>query len=211
MPVARAHDFSCPIHRTKPRPCELAKADRAMKNFKFTTTLTICAAVLLTGCAQSTDAATPAGASKQVQSTQAENLRTNETWAKAAEKGMSAAFGTLHNAGESMLELERVTDLSTNTVIEIHDTEGQGTKAVMKQHEGALQIKPGEDVVLAPGGTHLMFMDLKSPLVASQVSTLQLDFSDGSKAQVQFPIRNFSGANESYHGSEGEHEDHGSH
>lgn len=211
IPVARAHDFACPIHRTEPRPCELAKADGAMKNFKIATTLTMCAAVLLTGCAQSTDAVAPAGASEQVQLTQAENLRTNETWAKAAEKDMSAAFGTLHNAGEATLELERVTDLSTKTVIEIHDTEGQGTKAVMKQHEGALLIKPGEDVVLAPGGTHFMFMDLKSPLVASQTSTLQLEFSDGSKAQVQFPIRNFSGANESYHGSKGEHEEHGSH
>jgi copper(I)-binding protein len=182
-----------------------------MKNFKFTTTLTICAAVLLTGCAQTTDAAAPAGTSEQVQRTQAENLRTNETWAKAAEKGMSAAFGTLHNAGEATLELERVTDLSTKTEIEIHDTEGQGTKAVMKQHEGALLIQPGEDVVLAPGGTHFMFMDLKSPLTASQTSTLQLEFSDGSQAQVQVPIRNFSGANESYHGSQDEHEDHGSH
>lgn len=173
--------------------------------------MAISAAVLLTGCAQNSVQTPDTGASEQVRNTQAENLQTSETWAKAADKGMSAAFGTLHNAGETTLELESVTDPSTSTTIEIHDTEGQGSDAVMKQHEGALLIKPSEDVVLAPGGTHFMFMDLKSPLEASQTSTLQLNFSDGSNTQVQFPIRNFSGANESYHGSDAQHEDHGGH
>ncbi|WP_404286612.1 copper chaperone PCu(A)C [Glutamicibacter arilaitensis] len=182
-----------------------------MKYFKLTATLAAATTLLLSGCAQEPAPSSQDGSTNQVQRTQAENLRTNETWAKAAEQGMSAAFGVLHNDGEATLELESVTDKIHGTVIEIHDTQGQGTEATMSQHEGALLIKPDEAVSLTPGGTHFMYMDLKTELVASQTSTLQLNFSDGSSADVQFPIRNFSGANESYHGSSEEHDEHEGH
>lgn len=175
------------------------------------TTLALSTAVLLTGCAQNSTPNAEAETQEQVSNTQAQALHTTDTWAKAAEHGMSAAFGSLHNTGDQDLELESVTDPTGKNTIEIHDTQGQGTDAVMKKHEGALLIKPGEELILAPGSTHLMFMELKSPLVAAETSTLQLNFSDGSQQQVQFPIRNFTGANESYHGDEGGHEDHGDH
>jgi hypothetical protein len=59
-----------------------------------------------------------------------------------------------------------------------------------------------------------MFMDLKQPLVPAEVATLRLEFADGSSKDVQFPIRNYDGANESYHSqhsqdTEGTHEEHG--
>ncbi|MGO2051227.1 hypothetical protein CIK76_02770 [Glutamicibacter sp. BW80] len=182
-----------------------------MKYFKLTAALAAATTLLLTGCAQEPASTAPQSSTEQVPDTQAENLRTNETWAKAAEHGMSAAFGELRNEGDSTLELESVTDKTHGTVIEIHDTQGQGAEARMAQHEGALLIKPAEEVVLAPGGTHFMYMDLKTELIASQTSTLELNFSDGSSAEVQFPIRNFSGANESYHGSSEEHAEHEGH
>lgn len=171
------------------------------KNTLKTTAALLGLGLLLTGCAQDGANATGAAASESRPATQASSLQASETWAKAAQTGMTAAFGVLHNAGSADIELAKVEDQAGN-VIQIHETTGTGTDAKMSQLDGALKIEAGKDAVLEPGGTHLMYMDLKAPLVASETASLTLSFSDGSSTEVPFEVRNFTGAKESY-------EDHG--
>lgn len=160
--------------------------------------------LLLTGCAQGADA-TSAVENQQIKETQADALVASETWAKAAESGMSAAFGVLHNDSDQPLALHQVSN-ALGDEIQIHEMRGSGHDMSMAQLDGDLVIEPGQDLVLAPGGNHFMFMDLKRPLLGAQSVRLQLEFADGSSAEVDFPIRNFDGAKESYdeHGH-GEH------
>ncbi|TFH56381.1 copper chaperone PCu(A)C [Glutamicibacter arilaitensis] len=160
--------------------------------------------LLLTGCAQGADT-TSAVENQQIKETQADALVASETWAKAAESGMSAAFGVLHNDSDQPLALHQVSN-ALGDEIQIHEMRGSGHDMSMAQLDGDLVIEPGQDLVLAPGGNHFMFMDLKRPLLAAQSVRLQLEFADGSSAEVDFPIRNFDGAKESYdeHGH-GEH------
>lgn len=160
--------------------------------------------LLLTGCAQGADT-TSAVENQQIKETQADALVASETWAKAAESGMSAAFGVLHNDSDQPLALHQVSN-ALGDEIQIHEMRGSGHDMSMAQLDGDLVIEPGQDLVLAPGGNHFMFMDLKRPLLAAQSVRLQLEFADGSSAKVDFPIRNFDGAKESYdeHGH-GEH------
>lgn len=160
--------------------------------------------LLPTGCAQGADT-TSAVENQQIKETQADALVASETWAKAAESGMSAAFGVLHNDSDQPLALHQVSN-ALGDEIQIHEMRGSGHDMSMAQLDGDLVIEPGQDLVLAPGGNHFMFMDLKRPLLAAQSVRLQLEFADGSSAEVDFPIRNFDGAKESYdeHGH-GEH------
>lgn len=160
--------------------------------------------LLLTGCSQGADT-TSAVENQQIKETQADALVASETWAKAAESGMSAAFGVLHNDSDQPLALHQVSN-ALGDEIQIHEMRGSGHDMSMAQLDGDLVIEPGQDLVLAPGGNHFMFMDLKRPLLAAQSVRLQLEFADGSSAEVDFPIRNFDGAKESYeeHGH-GEH------
>lgn len=164
-----------------------------------TTALVLSVGLLLIGCAQGAPEATPSAKPAQgaQHQTQAQALTATDTWAKAAESGMSAAFGTLHNNSETPLELHKVSNAAGDE-IQLHEMTGSGQDMSMKQLEGDLVIAPGADVVLAPGGNHLMFMDLKKPLVAAQSTTLDLEFSDGSSTEVDFAIRNFDGAKENY-------------
>ena len=174
-------------------------------NFRKTTALALGLGLLLTGCAQSADGQQPAPAAEQKTAGQAEALATSETWAKAAESGMSAAFGILHNNSGTPIALRKISNAQGDQ-IQIHEMRGTGDGMTMAQLEGDLVIEPGQDLVLSPGGNHFMFMDLKRPLLAAQSVRLQLEFADGSSAEVDFPIRNFDGAKESYdeHGH-GEH------
>lgn len=166
-------------------------------NFRKTAVLT--AALLLTGLTGC--ATTPAQDADT--NAQAESLNASETWAKAADQGMTAAFGVLHNDSDSEIALRGATD-AQGDVIELHEVRDGN----MAQLEGDLVIAPGEDSVLAPGGNHLMFIDLKQPLVAAQTITLNLEFADGSKTEVDFPIRNFDGAKENYGEHDSEHGEH---
>jgi copper(I)-binding protein len=43
-------------------------------------------------------------------------------------------------------------------------------------------------VSLAPGGYHLMFMDLKAPLVEGESVTVTLTFEKAGTAEVQLPV-----------------------
>lgn len=161
--------------------------------FQKTTALALALGLLLTGCAQG--AGSPAPGSEQETARQADALSTSETWAKAAESGMSAAFGILHNTSATPIALHQISNAQGDE-IQIHEMRGTGK--TMAQLEGDLVIEPGKDAVLAPGGNHLMFMDLQQPLVAAQTARLTLEFADGSSTEVDFPIRNFDGAKESY-------------
>lgn len=164
--------------------------------FRKTTALALGLGLLLAGCAQQASEQPPA-TSAGSHSQQAQALGTSQTWAKAAESGMSAAFGTLHNNSAAPIELHKVSDAQGNE-IQIHEMRGTGEQMSMAQLEGNLVIEPGADQILAPGGNHLMFMDLVEPLVAAQSVRLNLEFADGSSTEVDFPIRNFDGAKESY-------------
>lgn len=161
--------------------------------FLKTSALALGLTLLLAGCAQG--AGSPAPGSEQETARQADALSTSETWAKAAESGMSAAFGILHNTSATPIALHQISNAQGDE-IQIHEMRGTGK--TMAQLEGDLVIEPGKDAVLAPGGNHLMFMDLQQPLVAAQTARLTLEFADGSSTEVDFPIRNFDGAKESY-------------
>ena len=179
------------------------------KNIKALTTLGLASALLLSGCAQ--DPAGDAADQDGQAQAQADALAVTDSWAKAAQSGMSAAFANLENTSDQRVELESVTDKNHGATMEIHEMYGEGTAMVMQQIEGPLAIEAGSQVALAPGGNHIMYMDLDTPLVPAEVSTLTLNFSDGSSKDVEFAIRNYDGANESYHGEEAaeDHDGHG--
>jgi len=52
-----------------------------------------------------------------------------------------------------------------------------------------LTIEPGKTVKLAPGGYHLMLMDLKNPLKQGDKLPLTLEFEKAGKVQVSFDVQ----------------------
>jgi copper(I)-binding protein len=69
----------------------------------------------------------------------------------------------------------------------------------MKPVDGGLEIKPGASVELKPGGTHLMFMDLKEPLKEGQSVKGTLQFEKAGTVNVEFAVRGMGGAGPSEH------------
>ncbi|MEV8239659.1 copper chaperone PCu(A)C [Microbacterium testaceum] len=155
--------------------------------------LALVACLTLAGCAGTT-APAPAAESASFSST--------DVWVKAADGGMSAGFGELTNTGDADLTVVSATSPATSSM-QLHETvANEDGQMVMREVEGGFVIPAHGSLTLAPGGNHLMFMDVTSPLRAGDDTTITLTFSDASTVDITAPIKEFAGANESYDGGD---------
>lgn len=128
----------------------------------------------------------------------AEHLAVTDAWVKAAPDGMTAAFGTVTNTGESAVTVVSV-ESDAATDLELHETvEGETGEMVMQEVEG-FTLEPGGVLELAPGGDHIMLIGLTGPIRAGDTVDLTLVLDDGSRLALTAPGKDFAGANESYH------------
>ncbi|WP_280478353.1 copper chaperone PCu(A)C [Nocardia cyriacigeorgica] len=152
------------------------------------TALVAAAPLVALGC--SDEPAAPADAASAV--------TVSEQWAKAADSGMSAAFGQLHNGGDRAVTVVSATSPASATV-ELHEvvTGDDGVK-VMRPKPGGFVIAAGADLALEPGGNHIMFMGLRGPLRTGSEAPVTLTFDDGSTTTFTAQVRDFPGNQENY-------------
>ncbi|KAB1911671.1 copper chaperone PCu(A)C [Micromonospora sp. AMSO31t] len=129
-------------------------------------------------------------------------LGIRDPWVKAADKGMTAAFGTLVNDGGADATITAAsTDVSP---VELHEMTMKDGKMVMQPKQGGIVIKAHSSTVLQPGGEHLMLMDLKRPVRAGDELTVTLTFADGKTQTFTAVAKPFTGAQETYAPGHGE-------
>lgn len=137
-------------------------------------------------------------ASSEPDGNAAASVTVHDQWVKAADSGMSAAFAEITNDGDRDIVLVSATSAASSRM-ELHETvtDSSGTKT-MRPKEGGFTIPAGQTLTLAPGGDHLMFMDLKEPLRTGSNTSIELHFADGSTTAFTARVRDFSGAQENY-------------
>lgn len=161
------------------------------------------AGALLSGCASTSNAGADQGTEAPAT---APALQVNEAWIKAESDGMTSGFAELKNNGDKDIALVSVgSDVAAD--VELHDMIGSGGAMSMEPLDGPLMIPANSSVNLEPGGKHIMFMKLKEELKAGTTVKVALNFDDQSTQNIDFEVKDFSGAKESYAPSE----DHGSH
>lgn len=159
------------------------------------------ALLLLTACGTA-DGATPSPAASTATTTAATGtasaLTLTDGWAKAADEGMTGVFGTLVNPSDADVHVVAAhSDVATRA--ELHEmVSADGGQMVMTEKEDGVVVPAGGQYVLAPGGDHLMLMDLTAPLLPGDDVVVTLEAADGSTVDVTVTARTFSGAEESY-------------
>lgn len=148
-------------------------------------------------------------------------LTVQDAWTKATESGMTGSFATLQNTTDQDVHITGVRS-ELSPVVELHTMVDDGSgQTDMQEAPDGFTVKAGQTHELAPGGDHVMFMDLQNPLLPGDTVDYVLELEDGSEVEVTGEVRDFAGANESYHGGEasgaedpgtghdhGDHEDH---
>lgn len=148
------------------------------------------AGATLTACSSSGEPAAASGAGA---------LTITDPWVKAADSGMTAAFGTLANPSDQDVRIvSATTSIST---VELHETAtGDDGATVMRPKDGGFVVPAGGELALGPGGDHLMLMDLTAPIAPGDDVEIALTAQDGTTFTFTASARSFSGANESYDG-----------
>ncbi len=111
-----------------------------------------------------------------------------QPWSRAAMRGGSgAAFLTLRNTGTTA---DRLLGAATPAAgkVELHSMVRDGDVMRMRE-QPAIDLPPGQDVVLRPGGLHLMMLGLAQPLERGATLPLTLRFEHAGEVTVQVAVQ----------------------
>jgi copper(I)-binding protein len=117
------------------------------------------------------------------------SIHISQPWARATPKGAGngAGYMTITNKGATTDRVNCVSDAASSQCV-IHSMSIEGGIMRMRPVEGGLEIKPGQTVALSPGSYHIMFVDLKHPLVQGQTLKATLKFDHAGTVDIEYPI-----------------------
>lgn len=98
----------------------------------------------------------------------------------------AAAYFTLKNAGVDRALVDA--DCSCAGMTMIHESAEKNGMATMRHVDSAALPKGGE-LVLKPGGMHVMLMQLQAPLKLGDTVKLTLTFADGDTLLLTLPVQ----------------------
>ncbi|HEX5331252.1 MAG TPA: copper chaperone PCu(A)C [Cellulomonas sp.] len=153
----------------------------------------------LSACAGDSPGATDAPASASAsRGTSTATLSVTDPWAKATDSGMTAAFGTLVNDGDTDIHITSASSTAAAKV-ELHEMAADASgQMVMRPKESGFVVPAGGSLELMPGGLHLMLVGLTAPVKPGDDVPVTLSADDGSTYELMASARSYSGANESY-------------
>ena len=129
------------------------------------------------------------GTSSTAATYQQGGIRILEPWSRsAAVHTTGAGYLTLTNIGKATETLS-VIETPAAARVEMHKTSMSAGIMSMKRLDRGLLLRPGESVSFAPGGYHLMLVDLSKPLKVGDTFPATLVFASGTKIKVVFPVK----------------------
>lgn len=132
-------------------------------------------------------------------SADAGEMTIDDAWVKASDEHMTSAFGILTHPGDDEAVIVSVTSPSSEAV-ELHETVmGEDGEMSMQEISGGFTIEAGGELILEPGGNHLMLMGLHEPILAGETVTFTATFDNGDEFTFEAVAKDYAGANESYH------------
>jgi periplasmic copper chaperone A len=119
----------------------------------------------------------------------ADSVQVGDPYVRGVPPGQpnSAAFMTLTNTGGTDQALVAA-ESAASKVVELHTHIMEEGMMKMRKVE-KIDLPAGQPVSLQPGGLHIMLIGLQQELVPDQPVTLHLVFDDGSKQEIQAPVR----------------------
>lgn len=117
------------------------------------------------------------------------DLVISQAWSRATPGGAKTGGGylTVENKGTAP---DRLMGGSADVAssVQVHEMSMSNGVMTMRPVEKGLAIEPGKTVKLAPGGYHLMLMNLKQPLKQGDKLPITLEFEKAGKVTVPFDV-----------------------
>jgi copper(I)-binding protein len=134
--------------------------------------------------------ATPFTAPACAQEVKAGDLVITQAWSRATPGGAKVGGGylTIENKGSAP---DRLIGGSADAAdkVQVHEMAMNNGVMTMRPLDKGLVIEPGKTVRLAPGGYHLMLLDLKSPLKQGDKLPVTLEFERAGKVSLSLDVQ----------------------
>lgn len=123
------------------------------------------------------------------QAQSASSISIEKPFSRATPGGAKVAAGymTITNKGTAADRLVSASSPAAGTV-EIHEMKMQGGIMKMRELAGGLPIEAGNTAALAPGGNHLMLVELKAPLKQGDKVPVTLNFEKAGKVEITLDV-----------------------
>ncbi len=117
----------------------------------------------------------------------ADGVRAERPWARATapQQKVGGAYVTLTSPAD-----DRLLGASSPAAgrVEVHEMRMDGNVMRMRELADGVPLPAGKAVAFAPGGYHIMLMDLKQPLAAGQTVSVRLRFQNAPPLDLQVPV-----------------------
>lgn len=124
------------------------------------------------------------------QDVKAGDLVISHPWTRATPGGAKVGGGylTIENKGAAA---DRLVGGETPAAgkLEVHEMTMSDGVMKMRAIDGGLALAPGQTVKLAPGGYHLMLIDLKAPFKPGEKVPVTLNFEKAGKVAVSLDVQ----------------------
>jgi periplasmic copper chaperone A len=128
------------------------------------------------------------------QAQSASSISIEKPFSRATPGGAKVAAGymTITNKGAAADRLLSASSPAAGSV-EIHEMKMQDGIMKMREIPGGLPIEAGNTVAFAPGGNHLMLVELKAPLKQGDKVPVTLNFEKAGKVDVTLDVHPIGG------------------
>jgi len=130
------------------------------------------------------------GAPLRAEEVKAGDLVITQAWSRATPGGAKVGGGylTIENKGSTP---DRLIGGSAEVAgkVQVHEMSMNNGVMTMRPLDKGLVIEPGKTIKLAPGGYHLMLLDLKSPLKQGERVPLTLEFEKAGKIALSLDVQ----------------------
>jgi copper(I)-binding protein len=107
---------------------------------------------------------------------------------------VTAAYLNIENKGD---KADKLTGVSSDIAgkAQIHKTSVDDKGVAKMEMQKDIEIPAGETVVLEPGGTHIMLIDLKEPVMGKDEVELDLTFENAGEVEVEAHVMGLGDGN----------------
>lgn len=114
---------------------------------------------------------------------------------------VTAMYMTIKSTGEADRLVSATTPISP--MVQLHETTMVDGAMKMQEVAGGIPVPAGAEVMLKPGGLHVMVMNLKEPLKPDQTVQFELTFEKAGKVSLTAPVKSIGDTMSSGSGSSG--------
>lgn len=119
-------------------------------------------------------------------------------WVRTTTNDVSAAYFTVKNTGDADTLVS--VKSSITMMAQLHEVVTEGASSKMQEKPGGFPVPANGDLTLAPGGYHVMMMNLKAPLNEGDTVDLELTFKNAGVVKLTAPVKAGDAASPGMHG-----------